>query len=341
MRLVRTSVARILPPDDGTAHAVPVPRERWRTGDYVLGQVVGRGWPPWQIESVSGRMEEVWDGDLIVGALGGRRATLEAVGDWREVGDDLMMSTLTRAGVLGRCTSAAPWIRHLIVPVAYRGHLASGGSTISMSDVALPPRNAPARLPPVVLLIASSMSAGKTTAAKAIIRRATGRGLRVAGVKLVGVGRYADILGMRDAGAQMIADFVNAGLPSTVAPAATVEDAVHRVLGAVEDAGVNLLVAEAGASPLEPYGGETAIAALRDRVALTVLCASDAYAVRGVIDAFGVTPDLVAGRVAATTAGVDLVAALTGLEALDVTDPDQTERLGAILGDALAAWTTG
>ncbi len=341
MRVVRTSVARILPPDDGTTHPMAVPRERWRTGDYVLGRVVGRGWPPWQIESVTGRLEEVWDGDLIVGALGQRRATLEAVGDWREVGDDLMMSTLTRAGVLGRCTSAAPWIRHLIIPVAYRGHLAAGGSTISMSDVALPPRGAPARLPPVVLLIASSMSAGKTTAAKAVIRCATDQGLRVAGVKLVGVGRYADILGMRDAGAQMIADFVDAGLPSTIAPAPVVEDAVNRVLGMVEDAGVDLLVAEAGASPLEPYGGDTAIAALREHVAMTVLCASDAYAVRGVIDAFGVTPDLVAGRVAATVAGVDLVAALTGLEALDVTDPGQADRLGTLLQGALAAWARG
>jgi hypothetical protein len=337
MRIVRTSVARILPPgDDGSEHLI-VPRERWKTGDYVLGQVIGRGWPPWQIESATGRLEEVWDGDLLVGALGQRRATLEAVGDWREVGDDLMLSTLTRAGVLGRCTSAAPWVRHLIVPVAYRGHLAPGGSTISMSDVALPPREAPARLPPVVLLIASSMSAGKTTAAKAVIRCATSLGLRVAGVKLVGVGRYADILGMRDAGAHLIADFVDAGLPSTIAPASVVEDAVNRVLGVVEDAGADLLVAEAGASPLEPYGGDTAIAALRGHIAMTVLCASDAYAVRGVIEAFGVTPDLVAGRVAATTAGIDLVAALTGLEALDVTDPGETDRLRTLLQSILAA----
>jgi hypothetical protein len=259
------------------------------------------------------------------------------VGDWREVGDDLTMSTLTRAGVLGRCTSVAPWISPLIVPVAYRGHLAPGGVTIAMSDVALPPRAAPTRLPPVVLLIASSMSAGKTTAAKAIIRRATRRGLRVAGAKLVGVGRYSDILQMRDAGAEVIVDFVDAGLPSTIAPAPIVRDAVHRILGVVEDAGVDLLVAEAGASPLEPYGGDVAIAALGDGVALTVLCATDPYAVRGVVDAFGTVPDLVAGRVAATSAGVDLVAKLTGLEALDVTDPDQAERLDAYLERALAA----
>ena len=273
-----------------------------------------------------------------MGALGERRATLEAVGDWREVGDDLMMSTLTRAGVLGRCTSVSPWVRNLIIPVAYRGHLASSGVTISMSDVALPPHGAPTRLPPVVLLIASSMSAGKTTAAKAIIRRATGRGLTVAGAKLVGVGRYSDILGMRDAGAQTIVDFVDAGLPSTIVPGTTLDDAVRRILGSLEDAGADLLVAEAGASPLEPYGGDRAIAALGDRVAFSVLCASDAYAVRGAIDAFGITPDLVAGRVAATSAGVELVAALTGLEAIDVTDPDQAWRFDALLERAVAGW---
>ena len=68
-----------------------------------------------------------------------------------------------------------------------------------------------------------------------------------------------------------------------------------------------------------------------------MLCASDPYAVRGVIDAFDATPDLVAGRVAATSAGVDLVARLTGLEAIDVTDPGQVGRIDAHLERALAA----
>jgi hypothetical protein len=338
MRLVPTSIARNLPPDDGTRGAIVVPREGWRTGDFVVGEVVGHWWPARQIESVSGRPADVGEGDLIIGALGERRATLEAVGDWRDVGDDLMMSTLTRAGVLGRCTSAAPGIRPLMISVAYRGHLSQGGLPIAMSDVALPPRAAPTRLPPVILLIASSMSAGKTTAAKAVIRRATRQGLRVAGAKLAGVGRYADILGMRDAGAEPVVDFVDAGLPSTIAPAPAVVDAVHRILGAVEDADVDLLVAEAGASPLEPYGGDLAVAALGDAVALTVLCASDPYAVRGVIDAYGRMPDVVAGRVASTTAGADLVARLTGVEALDVTDPDRADRIDALLAQALEGW---
>jgi hypothetical protein len=333
---VLTSIARRLPPGDGDRGATVVPREAWRTGDFVVAEVAGHAWPPRQVEAVSGRMVDVWEGDLIVGALGERRATLEVVGDWRAVGDDLRLQTLTRAGVLGRCTSAAPEVRSLMVQTVYRGHLSAAGVPLSMSDVALPPRGAPTRLPPVILLIASSMSAGKTTTAKAVIRRAARLGLSVAGVKLVGVARHADIQGMRDAGAGTVLDFVDAGLPSTVAAPEAIRDAAHRILGAVEDAGVDLVVAEAGASPLEPYGGATAVAALGGSVALTVLCASDPYAVRGVIDAYGVVPDLVAGRAATTTAGADLVARLTGLETLDVTGPDAAARIDALLAGVVA-----
>jgi hypothetical protein len=337
MRLVETSLARNLTPDDGARELVAVDRAAWRSGDYVVAEVLENGWPPPRIESASGRLREVGAGDLVLGALGERRATLEVVGDWRDVGPDLEMTTLTRAGVFGRCRSVAAAIRPLLVPVVYRGHLAAAGRTLAMRDVALPRPATPPPTPPVVLLIASSMSAGKTTTAAAIIRRARGAGLRVAGAKLVGVGRYADVLAMADAGADPAIDFVDAGLPSTIAPEAVVRDAVHRIVGALGASAPDLLVLEVGASPLEPYRGDVAIAALGDAVAATVLCASDAYAVRGVIDAFGMRPDMVAGRVAATSAGVDLVARLTGLDAVDVTDPASGRRIDALVERAVGA----
>ena len=40
-------------------------------------------------------------GDLIVGALGRRAATLEGVGDWRAVDEELELEALTSAGLLG------------------------------------------------------------------------------------------------------------------------------------------------------------------------------------------------------------------------------------------------
>ena len=67
------------------------------------------------------------------------------------------------------------------------------------------------------------------------------------------------------------------------------------------------IVAEAGASPLEPYNGAEAVRRLAPSMRLALLCASDPFAVLGVMDAFGIRPDIVAGPAANTTAAVELV----------------------------------
>ena len=51
------------------------------------------------IELSNGRMVEVVEGDMIVGAFGVRYATLETVGGWQGIGHDQMMEALTGAGL--------------------------------------------------------------------------------------------------------------------------------------------------------------------------------------------------------------------------------------------------
>ncbi len=70
-----------------------------------------------------------------------------------------------------------------------------------------------------------------------------------------------------------------------------------------------VLVAEAGASPLEPYNGAIVVEYLRDLARFTVLCASDPYAVLGVQTAYGagLRADLVTGPAANTEAAITLV----------------------------------
>ena len=92
------------------------------------------------------------------------------------------------------------------------------------------------------------------------------------------------------------------------------EDLLRRIAALEPD----VVVAEAGASPLEPYNGDTAIEILGARVRFNLLCASDPYAVLGVASAFDRTPDLVAGGAANTTAGIELVEKLTGLPAMNL-----------------------
>jgi hypothetical protein len=71
------------------------------------------------------------------------------------------------------------------------------------------------------------------------------------------------------------------------------------------------------------------------QVRCTVLCASDPYAVVGVVQGFGIVPDFVAGVASNTSAGIELVRRLTGREALDLHDSASHPRLREILTDAL------
>jgi hypothetical protein len=332
--LVWASVTRISDLPDRQPSVAARPRSEWATGDYVVGEVLDGGGGPGRVELASGRLAEVLPGDLVVGALGRRAATLEAVGDWRDVGDDLRMDGLTRAGVFGRCTSVSVPTRPVILPLHYRGHVVVDGHRARMKDYVHAVSGRPFAVP-VVLIVGTSMDAGKTTSAKAIVRLLKHRGLRVAGAKVTGVARYRDSLEMKDAGADMVADLVDGGLPSTICSPEEYRRALDVILDRVADARVDVLVAEAGASPLEPYNGETAIAVLSPYVRFTLLCASDPYAVLGVMQAFGTTPDLVAGRGASTSAAVALLERLCGVRALDLLDRASHPALDAMLAESL------
>jgi len=78
------------------------------------------------------------------------------------------------------------------------------------------------------------------------------------------------------------------------------------------------VVAEAGASPLEPYNGSIAMEMIADNVRVLVLCASDPYAVMGVEHAFGRKPELVCGPASNTDAAIDLVGKLCDVPALNL-----------------------
>jgi hypothetical protein len=312
---------------------MPLSKAQWSTGDYVVGEVNHpRGLSA--IELANGRMIEVAEGDLVVGAFGQRCATLEAVGGWRDIGDDLQMEALTPAGLFGKVTSKSAFLPALLA-LTYRGHVTVNGAKVAMRDfVASRPR-----LPftmPVVLIVGTSMSAGKTMTARLAIRLLKEAGLKVIGAKLTGAGRYRDILSMKDAGADLIFDFVDVGLPSTVGPADEYREALDRLLTMITEAGADVVVAEAGASPLEPYNGATAIAEIEPNVRCMVLCASDPYAVVGVIGAFKKRPDLVAGAAANTEAGIALVQKLSDIKALDLLDKRSIPELRTLLKRALA-----
>lgn len=334
-RTVAGSITRVAGFEERPPELEPLGRELWETGDFVVCEMTGSGVGEYEIETPSGEPAVIRPGDRLIGALGTRAATLQVVGDWHAVGEGEPLETLNAAGVLGRCTSMA-FGAPAPAQLRYLGHAMRDGERCTMKSVVepLPERRLSA---PVILIIGTSMEAGKTVAAVALTRQLKRMGLRVAGTKVTGVGRFRDISAMRDAGADHVADFVDAGLPSTVVPDDEFQAALERLESNLSAAEPDIVIAEAGASPLEPYNGELAVRHFKDKLCAIVLCASDPYAVVGVIQAFGVQPDLISGRATSTEAGIELIGKLAGIPALNLLDPDRSPELEGFLRERLEA----
>ncbi len=314
-------------------------RTGWATGDFVVGEVTGERNRLYRCETKTGRMAHLVRGDRVVGALGVRCATLEGVGDWRAVGPDLELEALTGAGLFGKATSTSPMLPDLMA-LTYRGHACRNGRKVTMTDF-VEPIESEALEATVVLIIGTSMSAGKTASGQVIIRELKALGCRVTAVKLTGAARYRDILSYRDAGADAIMDFVDAGLPSTVCTADRFDAALGQLMARINRTRPDVVVVEAGASPLEPYNGALAVERLRNQTRMIVLCASDPYAALGVREAFGIEPDLVSGPAANTDAAVSLVGQLVHLPALNLLDHACRPHLRGLLRDRLGLPAAG
>ena len=68
---------------------------------------------------------------------------------------------------------------------------------------------------------------------------------------------------------------------------------------------------------------------------MSILCASDPYAVKGVVEAFQFRPDLVSGPCTNTDASVALVKRLMDLKAMNILAPCAPENLQAMIAEHL------
>ena len=335
-KIFHSSLTRITDLERAGFDRQPLPRDEWEAGDYVVGTATVLRGGLSAVELASGRMINAANGDLVLGALGTRHATLEAVGSWEEVGADGRMHLLSAGGLLGRLTSVSGMLA-APMRIDYGGHAMRNGTKVRMQDFAQAPTKAQHYEVPTIVVVGTSMSAGKTTSAKIIVRQLKRAGHRVVGTKLSGAGRLRDILAMKDAGADAVFDFVDVGLPSSILDAVEFRERLQDLLGLITEAKPDVVVAELGASPLEPYNGDTALELIQSTVVMTVLCASDPYAVLGVMSAYHMKhPDLVAGVATSTSAGVEVVEKLSGAKALDMLDRASLPELRALLADALA-----
>jgi hypothetical protein len=328
-----TSMTRISDLESRPFEVRVLPQDQWETGDYVVGEVISPSGNHLVVELPTGRMTEVMEGDLVVGAFGVRRATLEAVGDWQSIGDDGVMQAMTEGGLFGRVTSES-FLADPMASMTYQGHVFRDEKKVCMQDF-VPDISETNYQCPTVMVVGTSMSCGKTTSIRSIIAQLKRSGLKVVGVKFAGAGQYHDILSMQDAGADAIFDFVDVGLPSTVCPEDEFRVSVHKLLAKIAAEKPDVVVAEAGASPLEPYNGSVVLDVIKDQICFTVICASDPYSVLALITSFGLHPDLVSGIATSDSAGVELVEKLTGVKALSLPQRKSLQQLQELLQEKL------
>jgi hypothetical protein len=309
-----------------------------RLGDLVVARVVSVGAHD-HLENVHGRRVRLYPGDVVVGALGNRYATdfYEGYLPWGSVAH-----LLTAGGVVGVVASAHVR-RSEPTQLEVVGSLVGGsGVGLSLDDFALPVPVAAsvggAELGTFVV-VGSSMNAGKTTTAAALIRGWARAGLRVGAGKVTGSGSGKDRWMYEDAGAGEIVDFLDFGMASTFGyPLPRLRQTMVGIRDTLVARGASVVVLEIadGLLQAETRGLAGELAGFADGAVLAVGDGLSAVAGAQIMGELGVAVRVVSGVVTASPLAAREAAAATGLAVLS---PAELIAGGALdlLGDRVAA----
>ena len=296
-----------------------------------------------QLELTSGRMATLNQGDVIVGALGHRKALRGYSGHLPtalQPGDTIQI--LNIGGVLGICDSANPdvgppfdcEVLGTVLSFPYLGERigvpARAGSASLAEQEALNTHGVP-----VIAMAGTCMDSGKTAAACAIVGRLRHLGFHVAACKATGVSLRRDVLAMEDAGAAETMIFSDFGIVTTTAdngPALT-----RALLTGLAKKGPDAIVLELGDGLLGAYGVEAILSdtAIRDALTAVVLCANDPVSAWGgariLREQFDVEPAVVTGPATDNDVGIQQIDERLSLPAINALSN------GVALGDHIAA----
>ncbi len=293
------------------------------------------------LELTSGRMAKVLKGDIVVGALGPRRALFGYSGHVPEkvaAGDIIQM--LNIGGVLGICDSVNPdkgqpfdcRVLGVVLQFPYLGERIGVPARVGTRKLDYDAKLDTAGVP-VVALAGTCMEAGKTAAACSIVSRMRHRGLVVDVFKATGVSLRRDILAMEDSGARNGMIFTDLGVVTTTektGPALT-----RSMLTELAAQKPDVIVFELGDGLIGTYGVAAILECEDIRKSLTsvVLSANDPVAAWGGVkllrERFFVEPAAVTGPATDNSVGVDIIEEQMQVRAFNAITN------GAALGDHL------
>jgi hypothetical protein len=185
---------------------------RPRAGDLVLASVHRLGHHR-RVERPDGRKAALHLGDEIIVAYGDRYAPDQYEA---QVPPNLGRTQLVASGgIASTMLSRSMDVRSAtdIVPVGLVGD--ERGRPLNLADFALAPQVPTRDRPRTVAILGTSMNAGKTTTSHYLVHGLSRAGLRPGAAKATGTGSGNDYWVMVDAGAHVMLDFTDVGLPST------------------------------------------------------------------------------------------------------------------------------
>jgi hypothetical protein len=295
-----------------------------------------------ELELDNGRMAKITKGNVIVGALGRRRAPQGFVGEVPAAvaaGDTLHL--LNMGGVIG---SSRFIHRDLGPPAAVEvlGGVVRDGRPVNVRDDVIESVSSLAALavPPVVMVSGTCMNSGKTYACGEIIQQLTRRGLNIHGGKLSGVACRRDTIAMEDSGALRTATFLDAGHPSTAGLGAAEMVAIARsVIAHLVPGAPDAIFLELGDGIIGDYGVMAVLedAEIAAAVGVHVFCAGDLVGAWGghrYLRDHGVPIHLFSGPVTDTPVGVEYIEGSLGVAAINARlDPEGLgEKVAELLG---------
>lgn len=278
-----------------------------------------------QLELTSGRQSTLQKGDIIVVALGNRKALKGFVGEVPEklkVGD--IINILNLGGVVGVCTSENfQEVGHALKARVLGAVLNEKGAHLNIKefklfDIAEKIKNKI----PLIFVSGTCMNVGKTSVACEIIKSAIHKGYSISSAKVAGIAALRDTIGMRDHGAAQAVSIIDAGYTSTAIdkkiPAMITKGAVN-YLGAQKP---DFIVIELGDGVLGEYGVMEILKdqELRKNIKAHIGCANDplgALKLFEICKKIGAPLNLISGPVTDNSVGVRFIEKNLGVSAIN------------------------
>jgi hypothetical protein len=221
-----------------------------KAGDVLLCEIVKVSLHS-RLETRTGQRSGLYEGDLVICAVGARYATsmLEGVAEIHGDLGDLLSASGVCGSVLERSEKRLPATSLRVIAQAF-----DSGRPLNLRSFGL--EGAPSRVvrePLWALVLGSAMDSGKTTACTALIHALSQAGLRVGAVKLTGTASARDWGAYRDAGAEPVLDFLDCGWESTTGCSTLELERIARALAAeLRGAALDVAVVEVADGITQP-----------------------------------------------------------------------------------------